>query len=97
MSFHYIRIFNSFAPTAFICIVFGDDVFLESACLVSWPVRKQTHRPKKHLFSSDQLDQPLCFQGVQLILWLKGRGLKPAISGTILELDQIRLYLRYSL
>lgn len=61
-------------------------MFLESACLVSWPVRKQTHCPKKHLFSSDQLDESLCFQGVQLILWLKGRGLKPAISGTVLEL-----------
>lgn len=47
MSFHYIHIFNLFSPTSFICILFGDDVFLESACLVSWPVRKQTHRPKE--------------------------------------------------
>jgi len=59
-----------------------------------WPVWKvglvknnPTKKNPKHLFSSDWLGEFVCFQGVYLILWQKGRGLGPALSRTALELE----------
>lgn len=76
----------------------SDDVALESACLQSWTGKNNPTKKKspKHLFSSGQLDESICFPGV-LMQWVKETGLGRALSGIILKVMQLRLCLCYSM
>lgn len=47
------------------CSHCSDDAALESACLESWPGKKEPHqKTSQHLFSSDQLAESICFKGL---------------------------------